>query len=281
MTFRDGQQCQPDADRPAVCPPELRLEQQYLFEGDVSHDGSSRFGPNNKYGTFPSASIAWRVSDESFFRATSGSSTTSSCVARGAASATIKSRLSVQQTININSGNYSFGNVLSSGATPGRIANPDIGWGEQPTAAWTSSSGAKLSFTGDVYNKQTPACSSRYRFDAGRSDSSDANGLGEQCRVGRRSIGGARSARSLRSDSTSPTTRTDHEPPRRRSDQRGLAPSIRRVGVPIDAYFGIKRSAFSRRGEVALGNAEREDGSRRSEVQGSERRRQDRRSIAW
>jgi TonB-linked SusC/RagA family outer membrane protein len=41
---------------------------RYLLTGTVRRDGSSRFGENKKYGTFPSGSFAWRVSEEPFFK---------------------------------------------------------------------------------------------------------------------------------------------------------------------------------------------------------------------
>ena len=41
---------------------------KYLVTVTVRRDGSSRFGSNNKYGTFPSASVAWRISKEDFFQ---------------------------------------------------------------------------------------------------------------------------------------------------------------------------------------------------------------------
>lgn len=40
---------------------------KYYFTGSVRYDGSSKFGADSKWGTFPSFSLAWRVSDESFF----------------------------------------------------------------------------------------------------------------------------------------------------------------------------------------------------------------------
>ncbi len=40
---------------------------KYLAEVNFRREGSSRFGDNNKYGNFPSASVGWRVSEESFF----------------------------------------------------------------------------------------------------------------------------------------------------------------------------------------------------------------------
>jgi iron complex outermembrane receptor protein len=39
---------------------------RYLFTGTVRTDGSSRFSPENRWSTFPSAAFAWRVIDESF-----------------------------------------------------------------------------------------------------------------------------------------------------------------------------------------------------------------------
>lgn len=39
---------------------------KYLLTATVRRDGSSRFGENNKWGTFPSASAAWRISNEEF-----------------------------------------------------------------------------------------------------------------------------------------------------------------------------------------------------------------------
>lgn len=41
---------------------------RYLLTATVRRDGSSRFGENKKYGIFPSASLAWRVSEEPFFK---------------------------------------------------------------------------------------------------------------------------------------------------------------------------------------------------------------------
>ena len=40
---------------------------RYLITATVRHDGSSRFGKNNRWGTFPSVSAAWRPSKESWF----------------------------------------------------------------------------------------------------------------------------------------------------------------------------------------------------------------------
>lgn len=46
----------------------LSYDDKYLFSVAVRRDGSSRFAANKQYGTFPSVSAAWRLSQESFFK---------------------------------------------------------------------------------------------------------------------------------------------------------------------------------------------------------------------
>lgn len=41
---------------------------KYLFQATIRRDGSSAFGVNNRWGTFPSASLAWRVTEEGFMK---------------------------------------------------------------------------------------------------------------------------------------------------------------------------------------------------------------------
>jgi TonB-linked SusC/RagA family outer membrane protein len=41
--------------------------QRYLLTGAVRRDGSSRFSPDNRWGTFWAASVGWRISREAFF----------------------------------------------------------------------------------------------------------------------------------------------------------------------------------------------------------------------
>lgn len=40
---------------------------KYLIQANIRRDGSSRFGANDRYGVFPSASLGWRISEEDFF----------------------------------------------------------------------------------------------------------------------------------------------------------------------------------------------------------------------
>ncbi|MEM9820828.1 MAG: SusC/RagA family TonB-linked outer membrane protein, partial [Bacteroidota bacterium] len=44
------------------------FQDKYLLTATVRVDGSSRFGPSNRFGTFPSAAFAWRASSEDFLK---------------------------------------------------------------------------------------------------------------------------------------------------------------------------------------------------------------------
>jgi TonB-linked SusC/RagA family outer membrane protein len=44
------------------------LSEKYLFTASARVDGSSKFGSDNKWGLFPSASVAWRASEETFIK---------------------------------------------------------------------------------------------------------------------------------------------------------------------------------------------------------------------
>lgn len=48
------------------------LKGKYMATATLRRDGSSRFGANHKWGYFPSASAAWRISDEAFMQSTRG-----------------------------------------------------------------------------------------------------------------------------------------------------------------------------------------------------------------
>ena len=44
---------------------------KYMASFTIRRDGSSRFGSNNQYGTFPSVSVGWRITQENFMKKTS------------------------------------------------------------------------------------------------------------------------------------------------------------------------------------------------------------------
>ncbi|MAZ29584.1 MAG: SusC/RagA family TonB-linked outer membrane protein [Cytophagaceae bacterium] len=126
---------------------------KYLAEVNLRADGSSRFGKDKRFGYFPSASLGWRFSDESFFEGIT--------VVNDA-----KIRLSVGQTGNEAIGNYTSqgefmvgANYLDySGAAPVVMPNSGLSW--ETTTQYNA--GLDLSLwknrvvlNGDVYLKKT------------------------------------------------------------------------------------------------------------------------------
>jgi TonB-dependent starch-binding outer membrane protein SusC len=93
-------------------------DNRYYLTASFRTDGSSRFGPNNRWGNFPSVSAGWNISNESFYADRFGKSTT------------LKLRGSWGLSGNNNIGNYNF---LQTMATPGGIV---FGNGTVNTAMW-------------------------------------------------------------------------------------------------------------------------------------------------
>jgi TonB-linked SusC/RagA family outer membrane protein len=48
------------------------LKDRYIFNATLRGDANSRFGPNYRYGLFPSVSFRWRLSDENFMKGIKG-----------------------------------------------------------------------------------------------------------------------------------------------------------------------------------------------------------------
>ncbi|SHJ62815.1 SusC/RagA family TonB-linked outer membrane protein [Pseudozobellia thermophila] len=101
-------------------------DNKYLLTATIRRDGSSRFGPDKRYGTFPSASVAWRISQENFLK----NSTTLN---------DLKFRISYGLTGNQNIGNFEFitkaaptpyvyGNTVVVGNSASNIGNPSLQW---------------------------------------------------------------------------------------------------------------------------------------------------------
>ena len=100
---------------------------KYLFNAAIRSDGSSRFGANNRWGTFPSLGAGWVVSDEAF-------------MSDLPAVTFLKLRGSWGIIGNNNLGNYTsyalinntvngvFGNTVATGAAVSSLANPNLGW---------------------------------------------------------------------------------------------------------------------------------------------------------
>jgi iron complex outermembrane receptor protein len=50
----------------------FHVQDKYLFTANIRRDGSTRFGPSNRWGIFPSAAFKWRILDEDFMSGVRG-----------------------------------------------------------------------------------------------------------------------------------------------------------------------------------------------------------------
>ena len=132
------------------------FKDKYLFNASVRRDGSSRFGTNNKWGIFPSASAGWKLNEEAFMKKFDWLSL-------------LKVRASWGKAGNDRIGNYdymtllrldntSWNNAIQAGLAPNNLGNDNLKW-ETTT---TTDLGFDLSvlknrvqFNFDYYNNKT------------------------------------------------------------------------------------------------------------------------------
>jgi len=133
------------------------ISDKYLLSAALRREGSSRFGDDNKWGMFPSASAGWRLSQESFLQ-------------NARSLSDLKLRVSYGITGNQDIGNYRsllilgpganavIGDQVRTGVSPTQLANPDLKWEETSQlnigvdfGLWND----RLSGTIDWYNKKT------------------------------------------------------------------------------------------------------------------------------
>jgi TonB-linked SusC/RagA family outer membrane protein len=134
--------------------------ERYMLQATVRRDGSSKFGPNNKYATFPSFSLGWNVTNEKFM------------ANRPAWFNTLKARGSWGKNGNDNIGdfgytvltssgnNYIFGSTegIVTGVKASGLANADLKWEESIQTDLGLDFGFldnALTFTVDWYKKKT------------------------------------------------------------------------------------------------------------------------------
>ncbi|MDR2470475.1 MAG: SusC/RagA family TonB-linked outer membrane protein, partial [Tannerella sp.] len=131
---------------------------KYLLSASIRTDGSSRFGANTKWGTFPSVSAGWRLDQESFIQSVDAISR-------------LKLRASWGKTGNNDIGDYAsiptlqnatyqYGasETLVIGMRPANIANKDLSWEKTATADVGLDIGVldnRISLSVDYYNSHT------------------------------------------------------------------------------------------------------------------------------
>jgi hypothetical protein len=129
---------------------------KYLFEFNLRYDGSSRFAPDSRWGTFPSFSVGWRINEESFFNSAGWLSNLKLRASWGKLGNNAIDNYEWQSVYS--AANYSTGQSLTSGIAITSIANALLTWEETAVTNGGLDFGFlnnKLTGTVDVYNKLT------------------------------------------------------------------------------------------------------------------------------
>lgn len=133
------------------------LYDRYLFSVNGCVDGSSRFGGNNKYGFFPSGSVAWRISEEGFMEPVKA--VINNLKLRTSYGFTGNTEIGVYESLaTLGSNSWTIGNQLVSGFYPNRIPNPDLKWektGQFDIGFDLGLFNNRLRLTADYYYKKT------------------------------------------------------------------------------------------------------------------------------
>lgn len=128
------------------------LSDKYLLTATLRYDGSSKFAEGNRWGWFPSAALAWRVSNEDFLKDNDYINN-------------LKLRVGYGAVGNQSVPNYAFTSIYGASPTPfgsgllaTNSANPDLQW----ETTYSSNIGLdlnmfnnRLEFIADVYYKKT------------------------------------------------------------------------------------------------------------------------------
>lgn len=131
---------------------------KYLVGASVRRDGSSKFAPGNKWGTFPSVSGGWRISEESFMKDVQA---ISELKIRGSWGQTGNNGLGDyewQPLVQADNTIYPFNNNPTLGSYFNQLGNTDLSW-EVTTMAnigadislWNN----KINLTAEYYTRET------------------------------------------------------------------------------------------------------------------------------
>ncbi|MCE1201212.1 MAG: TonB-dependent receptor [Bacteroidia bacterium] len=130
---------------------------KYLFTGILRRDGSSRFGTNNKFGYFPSASLGWNVTNEPFWPQ---NKIVNYLKIRGSYGVTGNDQIGDFQYLStVGSGRdytFSYDNLII-GYSPNAPSNPDLKWEEtsQANIGFEATLLDDFRLVFDLYDKRT------------------------------------------------------------------------------------------------------------------------------
>lgn len=134
------------------------FDDRYNITASVRRDGSSRFGPGNRFGIFPAASFGWNITNEDFFNVEQ----ISRAKLRASWGVNGNDRIPDFQFLTViqPGQNYVFGPTesITNGSTPITASNPDIKWEESTQTNIgldVELFDGKVELIADYFNKKT------------------------------------------------------------------------------------------------------------------------------
>ncbi|SMC40522.1 TonB-linked outer membrane protein, SusC/RagA family [Pedobacter africanus] len=131
-------------------------KERYIVQATLRRDGSSRFGNNYKWGTFPSVGAGWIVSEESFLK---NVPKISFLKLRASYGLTGMNEIGNYTTAaSIGNANYTFSGGLAPGKVQNSLGNQDLAWERNKQFDAGLDLGLfndRINFTYDYYNKLT------------------------------------------------------------------------------------------------------------------------------
>ena len=131
---------------------------RYLLTVSYRADGSSKFGKGNKWGYFPSASLAWRLSEESFIKNLNVFSNLKLRTSYGVTGSQATGPYSSLSRLNTNRPYPIDGETTSIGIGPGSTGNSELKWEKTSQFNFGADLGFfdnRLAFIFDLYKKNT------------------------------------------------------------------------------------------------------------------------------
>ena len=134
------------------------FKDRYLLSFTSRYDGASVFGQSHKWGFFPSAAAAWRISNEEFFKNVESVSNLKLRASYGLTGSQGVAPYTSLNQLNTYSAYAINGSTLSPGVTLGIQGNPDLRWEKTAQADIGLDLGLlnnRIEFTVDLYRKKT------------------------------------------------------------------------------------------------------------------------------
>ncbi|AHJ97135.1 SusC/RagA family TonB-linked outer membrane protein [Hymenobacter swuensis] len=134
------------------------FDDKYLFTGTFRADGSSKFRDGNRWGYFPGASVAWRISKEEFFKGVPAVSDLKFRLSYGQAGNNRINDFLYDQLFGAGNAPYYLNHLQVLGSSATTLPNPDLKWEVTTSrdfgvdlALWDN----RVQFTGDIYYNTT------------------------------------------------------------------------------------------------------------------------------